>query len=237
MVSPTRWEVPMTLLQNSMFYDIIFPSDEDEGMGADGQLFLQKVLRFHPRPNLRLADTPIVIFDFETTGLDSIRDRIIEIGAIKYQNGKKVAELGTLIKPEIPLPETASKITGITQDMLEGQPSIEKVLPSLLQFVEHTILVAHNAEFDMAFLKAACQRMGYQIEWPCFCTLKLSRQLLPDLESKNLDTLAKHFDLTFVARHRSIGDCEVTGAVLHRLLDNEGKHLQEWKDMQSFQVV
>jgi DNA polymerase-3 subunit alpha (Gram-positive type) len=227
----------MTLLQNSMFYDIIFPSDDDEGMGADGQLFLQKVLRFHPRPQRRLRETSLVVFDFETTGLDSMRDRIIEIGAIKYENGKKVAELGTLIKPDIPLPETASKITGITEDMLVGQPSIEEVLPGFLQFIEDSILVAHNAEFDMSFLKGACQRMGYQIEWPCFCTLKLSRQLLPDLESKNLDTLAKHFDLTFMARHRSIGDCEVTGAVLHRLFESEGKHLLEWKDMQSVQVI
>ena len=86
------------------------------------------------------------------------------------------------------------------------------------------------------FFKNACQRQGYQIEWPCFCTLKLSRQLLPDLESKNLDTLAKHFELSFIARHRSIGDCEVTGTVLHRLLDEEGAHLKQWKDMQPFQV-
>ncbi len=227
----------MTLLQNSMFYDIIFPSDDDDGMSADGQLLLQKVLRYHPKPDLSLLDSPLVIFDFETTGLDAMRDRIIEIGAIKYHKGQKIAELGTLIKPEIPLPETASKITGITSEMLEGQPAIEEILPSFLQFIEHSVLIAHNAEFDMAFLKNACQRMGYQIEWPCFCTLKLARQLLPDLESKNLDTLAKHFDLTFAARHRSIGDCEVTGAVLQRLLDSEGKHLRAWKDMQAFQVV
>lgn len=226
----------MSLLQNSMFYDILFPSDEDESYGSQGQLFLQKVLRFYPRPETELRSSSVVIFDFETTGLDSLRDRIIEVGAIKYQNGRKVAEFSTLVQPDVPLTEAASRITGITADMLEGQPSIEAIMPDFLQFLDKSILIAHNAEFDMSFLKAACQRLGYQIEWPCFCTLKLSRQLLPDLESKNLDTLAKHFGFTFVARHRSIGDCEVTGGVLHALLDKEGAHLKQWKDFESFQV-
>jgi DNA polymerase III epsilon subunit-like protein len=89
----------------------------------------------------------------------------------------------------------------------------------------------------MAFLKHACNRLGYQIEWSCFCTLKLARQLLPDLESKNLDSLAQHYGLSFAARHRSIGDCEVTGAVLNSLLRGEGAGLQQWKDFSPFQVA
>jgi DNA polymerase III epsilon subunit family exonuclease len=226
----------MSLLHNSMFYDILFPEDEGEGLGTDGQLLLQKVLRFHIGPEVLFRGKTFVIFDFETTGLDSMRDRIIEIGALKFVDGKKVGEFSTLVKPDIPLPETASKITGITADMLEGQPSIEDVLPSFLQFFDKAILVAHNAEFDMAFLKAACQRMGYQVEWPCFCTLKLARQLLPQLESKNLDALAQHFGLSFAARHRSIGDCEVTGSVLQALLQKEGQSLQQWRDIETFKV-
>ncbi len=226
----------MTLLQNSMFFDILFPTDEEEGYGSQGQLFLQKVLRFYPLPETQFRQSPLVIFDFETTGLDSLRDRIIEFGAIKYQNGRKVDEFSTLINPDVPLSDAASRITGITADMLIDQPAIEEIMPSFLQFIDKSILIAHNAEFDMSFLKAACQRLGYQIEWPCFCTLKLSRALLPDLESKNLDFLAKHFGLTFAARHRSIGDCEVTGGVLDALLAKEGAHLQQWKDLETYQV-
>lgn len=227
----------MTLLRNSMFYDILFPSDEDESNGQQSQLLLQKVLRYHLKPETVLRTTTMVIFDFETTGLDSHRDRIIEIGAIKYENGRRVADFSTLIQPGMPLTETITKITGITSAMLEGQPTIDAILPDFLAFIDRSVLVAHNADFDMAFLKSACLRQGYQIEWPCFCTLKLSRQLLPDLESKNLDTLAQHFGLTFSSRHRSIGDCEVTGGVLQALLAKEGAHLQQWKDVQPFHVV
>ncbi len=219
-----------------MIYDILFPTDEDDAHGAQGQLFLQKVLRYHPRPDALLKESSIVIFDFETTGLDSLRDRIIEVGAIRFENGKRVADFSTLINPEVPVSETITKITGITPEMLVSQPRIESIMPDLLSFFDKSILVAHNAEFDMAFLKSACLRLGYQVEWPCFCTLKLSRQLLPDLESKNLDSLAKHFGLTFAARHRSIGDCEVTGSVLQALLEKEGAHIQQWKDVQPFQV-
>ncbi|RYZ52711.1 MAG: 3'-5' exonuclease [Proteobacteria bacterium] len=226
----------MAVLRNSMFQEILFPGDEDE-FGSQGQLFLQKVLRYHLAPDSLVMNSPVVIFDFETTGLDSIRDRIIEVGAIKYVNGKRVGDFSFLVKPEIPLPEIITKITGITPEMLEGQPAIEAVLPDFLQFIDKTVLVAHNAEFDMAFLRSACSRLGYQIEYPCFCTLKMARQLLPDLESKNLDTLAKHYELTFAARHRSVGDCEVTGAVLNNLLKKEGLHLQQWKDFESVQVV
>ena len=226
----------MTLLRNSMFFEILFPQDEDEAIGHN-QLFLQKVLRYHLPADTVVRDATLVIFDFETTGLDSLRDRIIEIGAIKYTNGQRVAEFSTLIKPDITLPEVASRITGITLEMLEGQPSIDTILPGFLQFIEHSLLVAHNAEFDMAFLRQASNRLGYQIEWPCFCTLKMARQLLPNLESKNLDSLAQHYGLSFAARHRSIGDCEVTGSVLQSLLQGEGSALQQWKDFHTFQIA
>ncbi len=227
----------MAVLRNSMFQEILFPTDSDEGLGAQGQLFLQKVLRHHLSPESIVENYPIVIFDFETTGLDVYRDRIIEIGAIKYVNGERVADFSYLINPEIPLPEVITKITGITPEMLEGQAVIEDVLPEFLSFIDKSVLVAHNAEFDLNFLKSVAGRQGYQIEYPCFCTLKMARQLLPDLESKNLDTLAKHYDLTFVARHRSIGDCEVTGSVLRSLLAKEGSAMKQWRDFETVQVV
>lgn len=227
----------MAMLRNSMFQEILFPSDADESFNSQGHLFLQKVLRHHLAPESTVSNYPIVIFDFETTGLDVYRDRIIEIGAIKFENGQRVGDFSYLIDPEIPLPDIITKITGITQDMVDGQPKIETVLPEFLQFIDKSILVAHNAEFDLNFLRQVAARQGYQIEYPCFCTLKMARLLLPDLESKNLDTLAKHYELTFAARHRSIGDCEVTGGVLSALLAKEGLHMQLWKDFEAVQVV
>ena len=104
-----------------------FRDSENDSTG-DQNLFLKKVLRFQPQLDLLMNSAPLVIFDFETTGLDSYRDQIIEIGGLKIENGKSVAEFSTLIDPKIPLPETAAAITGITQEMLDGQPTIEEKL-------------------------------------------------------------------------------------------------------------
>ena len=227
----------MSQLKHSLYYDVLFPKDSDSEGSSSANLFLKKVLRFQPQLDLLLGSAPMVIFDFETTGLDSYRDRIIEIGGLRIENGQSVKEFSTLIDPNIPLPETAAAITGITQEMLTGQPTIEEKLPEFLEFIKGAILVAHNAEFDMAFLRNNCERQGIQLEWPSFCTLKLARHLLPDLESKSLDALAEYYNLTFESRHRSIGDCKVTSSVLQSFLTNEGKHLERWGDFNPFIVA
>ena len=227
----------MSQLKHSLFYDVLFPKDSDNDSVGDQNLFLKKVLRYQPQLDLLMSSAPIVIFDFETTGLDSYRDQIIEIGGLKIENGKSVAEFSTLIDPKIPLPETAAAITGITQEMLDGQPTIEEKLPEFIEFFKGCILVAHNAEFDMAFLRNNCERQGIQLEWPSFCTLKLARHLLPDLESKSLDALAEYYNLTFESRHRSIGDCKVTSSVLQAFISNEGQNLKRWGDYNPFIVA
>ncbi len=226
----------MSQLQHSMFHSVFFPDENEEGGTIESQLLLQKVLRYRAPVDRAIKTCRMVVFDFETTGLDPQKDRIIEIGGLLVEKGIAVDEFSSLIKPDIPLPETSTKITGITEDMLKDQPSIEEKLPEFLNFIEGSILVAHNAEFDMGFLRNTCHRLGYQIQWPCFCTLKLARNLLPDLESKNLDTLAAHYGLTFESRHRSIGDCKVTSSVLQSFLNNEGNHLVNWRDFEPFAV-
>jgi len=217
-----------------MFQDILYPPIDSSSQGEAESLCLRQILRYTPPPSLKLADAPLAVFDFETTGLDANGDRIIEIGALKFSAFGAAEQFSTLVKPDVELSKASSAISGITKDMLEGQPTIDQVLPGFLKFIEGCILVAHNAEFDMSFLRAACSRLGYDLEWPCFCTLKMARVLLPSLESKNLDTLAKHYGLTFEARHRSIGDAKVTTAVLKALCAGEGKHLTEWRHMQDF---
>lgn len=226
----------MSQLQHSMFQSVFFPPEGEDGGNSDSELLLQKVLRFQAPSNRPIKSCRLVVFDFETTGLDTLNDQIIEIGGLIVENGQAKGEFSTLIKPDIPLPAAAAKITGITEEMLADKPSIEEELPKFLKFIEGSILVAHNAEFDMAFLRNTCERLGYQIQWPSFCTLKLARALLPDLESKNLDTLAEHYQLSFEARHRSIGDCKVTSAVLQSFLTKEGAHLQNWADFEPYSV-
>lgn len=226
----------MSQLQHSMFSEVFFPNDDEDGSSHRSDLRLQKVLRYRAPRHQPIRDCRLVIFDFETTGLDPFKDRIIEIGGLAVEGGVAVGEFSSLVNPEIPLPPTISKITGITEEMLQDQPTIQEQLPPFLKFIEGSILVAHNAEFDMAFLRNTCEHLGYQIQWPSFCTLKMARTFLPHLESKNLDTLAQHYNLSFEARHRSIGDCKVTSSVLQSLLAAEGSSLNYWQDFEPYTV-
>lgn len=234
------------LLQNSMFQRVFFPPVQAaQNTGRPTSLKLQKLLHYRPDEFLSLADVPIVVFDFETTGLDSENDRIVEVGAIKFVGMEPVAEFSSLVRPDVTMHHVAASVTGLTEEMLADAPLITDVLPEFLEFFRGAILVAHNAEFDMSFLKAACLREEIDIQWPCFCSLKMARALLPELESKGLDSLAAHFGLQFEARHRSIGDVKVTSKVLRELLGmkiekvrspEDGWRQWNWKDLQPYIV-
>lgn len=220
-------------LATSMFSRVLFPPPEERT--EIEELNLRRSLRYSLRPDQKiLEDQDLVIFDFETTGLDYERDRIIEFAALRVRGGEIVGEHWSLCSSTVILSEQIQKLTGITPEMIEGKPDFHQELPGFLSFIENSVLVAHNADFDIGFLKSACNRMGLDFEWPCICTLKLARELLPDLERKNLDTLAEHYGLTFEARHRSIGDAKVTLAVLNQMIENEGSTLRTWKDFQPF---
>lgn len=226
------------LLPNSMFHRVFFPPEADgTGLKAGGELRLQRMVRFQPDDALRLADASIVVFDFETTGLNTVEDRIVEVGAIRIKNFGEVEQFVSLVRPDVDMSRAAGVVTGITSEMLADAPAITKVLPEFLEFIQGSILVAHNAEFDMGFLKAACLREGIELQWPSFCTLKMARALLPALESKGLDALARHYELTFEARHRSIGDVRVTCQVMEKLWEAEARELKTWKDVAPFVVA
>jgi DNA polymerase III epsilon subunit family exonuclease len=225
-------------LRYSVFQDVLFPSDALSHSGQQQErLQLRKLIRFNPDDDTLLRTTDLVVFDFETTGLDSRDDRIIEIGAIKLSGMRPVAEFSTLVRTETPIEDNIARLTGITNAMLADQPAIDDVLPGFIDFFKGSILVAHNAEFDMGFLRAACQRLGYEIEWPCFCTLKLARERLTQLEKKDLDSLAQHYGLTFEARHRSIGDVKVTCSVMGQMFAGEAADILSWKDIQPLAMV
>ena len=222
-----------------MFQEVFFPTSaaESEGKTGGGNLQLQKIVRYSTALTTDIRNALLVFFDLETTGLDDAQDEIVEIGAQKYVGGKLIGEWSTLISPKQLISPQATKISGITQEMLNGQPAIEAVLPQFLQWMQGGILVAHNAAFDMGFVREAALRMGIDIEWPVLCTLKMARSLLPTLERKNLDTLAHYYGLQFEARHRSIGDVKVTAEVFHRLLEKEAMELDTWQDFQAYHIV
>lgn len=201
-------------LKQSMFHDVFFPPEEGE---KEEDFHLQRTWRFAPESNRTLTSLPWVVFDFETTGLKPDYHEIIEIGAIRYLNGKKCGQYNTLINPARDLPHTITKITGINQEMLIGQPAISEVWQDFLRFIDGAVLIAHNAEFDAAFLRATCNRLNYVVDYPILCTLKMARALL-NIKKRSLDALADFYSLDFSARHRSIGDAEVTATVLQKML-------------------
>ena len=225
------------LLRHSMFDAVLFPSESTVAQVSPKVLTLRKAMRHQVHPKQLLSQVPIVVFDLETTGLDSNVDEIIEIGAQKIYSGRVVGEISSLVRSDIPLSATVTKLTGITSSMLLGQPSLSEVLPRFLHFIAGSTLCAHNAAFDAGFISKGAASIGLDLEWPVFCTLKMARDLLPDLESKNLDSLAKHYELQFEARHRSIGDVKVTSAVLAEMLQNEGHHISQWADLEPYTVA
>ena len=178
-------------------------------------------------------DVTFVVLDFETTGLDLQVDEIVEIGAVKIKEGRIVDEYHTLIKPSKALSGKSSEITGITQEMLEGERSIEEILPEFLEFLEDSILVAHNANFDYRFLRLWIKKV-LKKDWekPYVDTLALAKSLLR-LKSYSLDSVVKKLGLGPFRHHRALDDARVTAQVFLRFVEMMKKiGITELSDME-----
>ena len=167
----------------------------------------------------------IVCFDIETTGLDSRRDLITEIGAVVLKNGEITEKFSTFADPERPLTREITELTGITDQMLEGAPSQAEALNSFLDFVGDRPLAAHNAEFDLGFIAAGCRRMGRPFSPTSIDTLILAQNLLPDLPRHKLDMVAERLDLPAFHHHRAYDDAATVGYMLvpfFKMLEERG---------------
>ncbi|SFD49581.1 DEDD exonuclease domain-containing protein [Klenkia taihuensis] len=172
-----------------------------------------------------LTGVTFVVVDLETTGGSAQTDAITEIGAVKVRGGEVVGEFGTLVDPGRAIPPFISVLTGITSTMVATAPRIEAVLPHFLEFARGAVLVAHNAPFDVGFLKAACAAAG--TGWPPAAvvdTAVLARRLLTRDEVPNckLGTLAPFFSASTTPTHRALDDARATVDVLHGLLERLG---------------
>jgi DNA polymerase III epsilon subunit len=164
--------------------------------------------------------SPFVVIDVETTGLEPERERVCEVGAIRLVGGKEEKRFHSLVQPRHPISEGARAKHGISDEMLQGAPTFDKIAPDLRQFMSGSILVAQNAEFDLAFLNAEFVRAGMtKLALPALDTILLARKVKPGLPTYNLDTLAVHFKVSFKERHRSLGDCEVTGHIFWQCVE------------------
>ncbi|MBQ1072925.1 DEDD exonuclease domain-containing protein [Micromonospora sp. C31] len=178
-------------------------------------------------PALPLHATTFVVVDLETTGGAPDGGGITEIGAVKVRGGEELGVLATLVNPGVPIPPFITVLTGITQAMLVPAPPIEQVLPSFLEFITDAVLVAHNAPYDVGFLKAACAKHGYH--WPSprvLDTAALARRVLTrdEVPNRKLGTLAAYFRTATRPTHRALDDAKATVDVLHGLIARLAGH-------------
>ena len=188
-------------------FSILEPPGTDLGAGWDS------------RPLDRLSYT---VFDTETTGLFAAQgDEIISIGALRIVNRRLLRQESyeQLVDPRRTVPETSIAIHGITPDLLVGMPTIEEVLPRFADFAANTVLVAHNAAFDMQFLRAKQDAGGVRFDLPVLDTLLLSAVVHPEHGSHALDAIAERLGIDVIGRHTALGDAIVTAEIFLRLLD------------------
>ncbi|TCK25078.1 DNA polymerase-3 subunit epsilon [Pseudonocardia endophytica] len=165
------------------------------------------------------------MLDLETTGGSARRDGITEVGAVKVLGGERIGELATLVDPGMRVPADVTALTGITTSMVGQAPPLSAVLPSVLDFLSGSVLVAHNAPFDSGFLRAACA--AHERPWPrppVLCTARLARAVLArdECPSVRLGALARHFGCTVEPNHRALTDARATVEVLHHLFERIG---------------
>ena len=176
-------------------------------------------------------DDTFVVFDIETTGFSSVRDRIIEIGAVKVEGGKIVDRYSTFVNPQIPIPFEITKLTSITDSMVMDAPDIETVLPQFMEFVGDASLVAHNAGFDVGFIEENLRRQNIEKSLVSVDTVALARVLLPTLSRYKLNVVAKTLGISLDNHHRAVDDAAATAEIfvkfVEMLKEREIKTLKE----------
>ncbi len=193
-------------------------------------------------PPKLLSETTFIVVDLETTGGSPFAGAVItEIGAVKVRGGIVQEEFKTFVNPLSPIPDFITELTGIADEMVRLSPIIDEVLPEFITFCgleDEAVLVAHNAPFDISFLKAAAKELEYP--WPKYevvDTARLARQLLTRDEVINckLGTLAEFFNTAVTPTHRALDDAQTTTEVMHRLFERLGSFgVENFEDLQKF---
>jgi DNA polymerase-3 subunit epsilon len=175
----------------------------------------------HPFDEQPLAELPYTVFDTETTGLEpSAGDEIISLGAVRIVNGRllKSEVFEQLVNPRRPLNRESARVHGIDAGVLVSQPTLAEVLPAFYRFCEETVLVAHNAAFDMRFLELKEAATGIRFTQPVLDTLLLSAVVHPSLEDHRLEAIAERLGVRVIGRHTALGDALLTGEILLKLI-------------------
>jgi len=169
------------------------------------------VKREHKGTSLLDSLDNYIVIDLETTGLSPQQNTIIEIGAVRVEGGEVVDVFDTLIDPEVKISSTITNITGITNNMLKGKPTLSYVLPQLLSYIDDNVIVAHNAHFDINFLYEGCLREASSVFANDFiCTMRISRRLFRQHRHHRLSDLVERFGISDIVEHRALSDAAKT---------------------------
>ena len=161
----------------------------------------------------------MVVFDIETTGLSNRACKIIEIGAVKIKGGEVIDRMDIFVDPECPIPEQITRLTSITDEMVAGAPKEREALEQFLAFAGEDMLIAHNAAFDVGFIRVAAERQGIPFGNSFLDTVGLSKFVNPDLKNHKLDTIAKYYSLDDFHHHRAEDDAEVLAKIFFRMVE------------------
>ncbi len=187
--------------------------------GCEGYLIDDDASIVENAGDAKLDGATYVVLDVETTGLNTHADEIIEIGAVRIENGVEVGEFSELIDPGRPVPERVVEITGITSAMLRGKRTLMQVMPEFAKFCEGAVLVAHNASFDMSFFRRAFRQAGLPFQFPILDTLALVRNQYPQLKSHKLGNMCKQLGISLLNAHRAVHDARATSLMLLKVLN------------------
>ncbi len=164
-------------------------------------------------------DDTYVVFDLETTGFSPIKDKIIEIGAVKVERGKITERFSTFVNPKVPIPFQITQLTSITDQMVMDAPDIETVLPKFLTFVGDAVLVAHNASFDVGFIEQNCRYQDIKPDFTSVDTVAMARILLPTLSKFKLNVVANALHISLENHHRAVDDAGATAEIFVKFVE------------------
>ena len=165
------------------------------------------------------VDSPFVVFDIESTGLDKNKCKVIEIGAVKVENGKITDRWSTFVNPGVKIPRNITDLTSITDSMVKDALTFEEQIDDFIKFCEGSVMVAHNANFDMGFMKEESKNCGRSFDLPYLDTMVLARCMYKELPNHRLATLCKHLGVINAHHHRAVDDAEATAQAFVKMLD------------------